>query len=329
MASLIRNVTNHFGSTSSKTSDVQLSLAVEKFQDERGKLHKFERELNRYLEAVITFDNATSRFFDALRSLQTGEWLESTGFDTLCREILNVRNNHWQRLKEQITEDVDLTSQRFDGMKLRIDRQAKIEDDYNRTNRNYRSAMKSENRMKTDQLRNQVDQLKSSLASANESLNRELPLFQRDIKSDYEKTIRDVVEVEAKFYKAFYKKCSGFAKKLKKASTNTNGTRQVPFSSVDGKRPDLQQTTRIQKNPKQFKVLYEATVIQDYHANNDDELTLIKGERVSIIDFQDGNESDKDEGWGYAQKKNGACGLIPLNFVNRIYENVQDSDDQN
>ena len=328
MASLIRNVTFHLGSGSGKTSDAQLAQAIESFRDEREKLTRFNREFQRYLDAMVTFDNAAFRFNDSIKALYNPTWNEVPGLEKLCLDFRTFRNDRLQTLKNQIIDDIQLTTVKFQAMKIRIDNQSQLEQNYNRTNRQYRSSMKSDNQSKIEQLKNEVHQLQSALKSANEELNNKLPQLQQELRTDYMKTIQDVFDNEGKYFKIFYKTCSRFVKNLKKKrspdsdeASDADIVNETGSSRKKGGKNKTHVELTAQPKRHKHKILYTAQVIQDYQAGNNDELSLSKDEYISMIRFEDMNDSERDEGWEYAQNAHGAIGLVPMNFITRLYDN--------
>ena len=72
------------------------------------------------------------------------------------------------------------------------------------------------------------------------------------------------------------------------------------------------------KRPK-FTVLYNVQVRKAYQAVNPDELSLVQGEILQVIELHQQNADEKDEGWEHARNEDGKIGLIPMNFVAGLY----------
>ncbi|KAI9317465.1 hypothetical protein BX666DRAFT_1937494 [Dichotomocladium elegans] len=67
------------------------------------------------------------------------------------------------------------------------------------------------------------------------------------------------------------------------------------------------------------KFVAKAIVLHPYDAENEDELSLLRGEYVSIID------KDADDGWWKGITERGATGVFPSNFVKEIEEETMAS----
>lgn len=337
MASLIRSVSSHFVN-SQRPDDVQLAQAIDRFQTEQHKLHRFKRELNKFLEAIVVFDDATFRFYEALRSLNNPTWEETTAMEQLIIEVRKTRNERLLALKNDLTTRIEQTTVKFDSINRRIDAQSATEQEYKKTTQRYQASLRNAS-SKSDRLRSEVDQLKSALRHRNEGLNRDLPNVQKDIRNDYKDITLDILDTEGKFYKKFYKTCSRFVKKSKKnmkarlnvePENNDAAQQQVLNSESNSKNIKPQnQTASITKPPK-FKILSSVKAIRPYEAINPDELSLFKGEIVSLIKYENLKDEEKDEGWEFAKKDNGDIGLIPMNFVERLsdHEDPFESDSQ-
>jgi hypothetical protein len=61
----------------------------------------------------------------------------------------------------------------------------------------------------------------------------------------------------------------------------------------------------------------KAIVLHPYTAENDDELTLIRGEYIDILDRQ------ADDGWWQGRNEKSQLGVFPSNFVKEIDDAVQ------
>lgn len=329
MASLLRNITTHFTGGSDKATDVQLARDFEQFESEQAKLAKFQREFNRYAEAILAFDNAAYRFFDAVQSLDNSGWKEPQLLVQSCLDIGRIRGEHLQNLNKQVTGNLDSTLKKFADMRVNIEVQRRLQHDYGKGRQKYQSSTKNEDSAKIDYLRNAMDQLKSALNLRNQELRESLPIFHRDIHDDHVKTITDLFDIHGKYHKSFNKICSNFVKqmqgkvaKLSNANVDNTGLIQEQVSTkLELGEQNLKSSPLSRPKDSDYRNLYEAQVRHDYTAENPDELNLVKGEFISVLAYENGDHENREEGWEYAKKADGTIGLFPINFIIRIYDN--------
>ena len=331
MASLLRSVSSHFGS-SGKPSDVQLAQSIEQFNAEREKLHRFKREFNKFLDAIVIFDNATFRFYEAMQALDKSNWKESSSLEQVVMDVRSTRNERLQTLKNETNKRLNVTTVKFDSMRDRINLQTNTEQDYKRVSRQHDVSMRGDSAVKTDRLRNDLNQLKSSLRDINKNLNRDLPDLQKEVRNDYADIILDVLDTEGKFYKKYYKTCSRFVKRTKKKlktpsnaeSEDTNLSEGAVLNSQNnGQHTQLQNDRATSSKRPKFTILYNVEVKKAYQAVNPDELNLVQGEILQVIELHQQNADEKDEGWEHARNEDGTIGLIPMNFVACLYSNTE------
>ncbi|CAF3469868.1 unnamed protein product [Rotaria socialis] len=329
--SFIRNFTEQITGSNAKTTDTDIVQAVSHFEDEQSKLSKFKREFDKYTQATLVFDNASIRFFEFIRSLTDASWSQTQTVDRLCIDLARVRGENLQSFNKQMHSSINLLFDKFDNMKGRIDEQTHLQADYDKTRRHYHASMKRDQQIKVDRLKTDLDQLKSALSLVNEKLRDNLAKFHADVQDYYVQTTIEVVGMHSKFYHAYYKICSAFAgRRPAKFSTNSdynenNHDKEMQSSSLSSTEDSHKKTpsaaSESPSRPIGYRVLHQARVIHDYEAENEDELDLVKDEYISIISFQNEDDNERDKGWEYAEKSNGAIGIFPANFAVRLYDN--------
>ena len=336
MASLFRNITTHFTGVNDKATDVQLARAFEQFESERAKLAKFQREFNRYAEAILTFDNAAYRFFDAVQSLENSGLKEPHLLVQSCLDIGRIRGEHLQNLNKQITANLDLSMKKFEEMRANIEVQRRLQHEYGKARQKFQSSTKNEDSVKIDHLRNEVDQSKSVLNLRNQELRESLPTFHREIHNEHVRTITDLFDIHGKYHKSFYKTCSYFVKQTegkRLKTSNKNGshgaTQENASTESDPGEQNRNHSPLSQPKDSNHRILYEALVRHDYTAENADELDLVKGELIVVLAYENADNEERDEGWEYAKKADGTIGLFPINFIVRVYDNERQTESPN
>lgn len=327
--SFLRSVTDQITGSGSKTTDTQLAQAIIRYEDEHAKLLKFQREFEKYTQAMIVFDNASHRFFDYIRSITDQTWPQQPTLVQSCIDMGRIRNEHLQQLHKDISLDMESAVILFGKMRNRIDQQNQLQHDYDKAHKQYRVSVKRDEQLKLDRLKNELDQLRSALNLLNKDLREELPQFHVNLRVQYMKVIIDLFNIDEKYYKNLQKLCSRSAKKFQGDSARVsnhieNGLQEEQRSSMiddDYKVPCS--PPPLQPKQRNYKVLHQARVVHDYKAEHDDEIDLIKDEYISVIAYliEEGYEHDK--GWEYAEKADGSIGLFPVNFAVRLYENEE------
>ncbi|KAI8330842.1 hypothetical protein BC941DRAFT_439707 [Chlamydoabsidia padenii] len=100
-------------------------------------------------------------------------------------------------------------------------------------------------------------------------------------------------------------------KKTVKSPTKEEGpTPVIPTTSSPATPPVIPTTAAATE--EQNKPLTKAIVLHPYDAENDDELTLIRGEYIDILDRQ------ADDGWWQGRNEKNQLGVFPSNFVKEI-----------
>jgi len=327
--SFFRNVTEQITGTNSKTTDIQIVQAINRFEDEHSKLLKFKREFDKYTQAILVFDNASHRFFDFIRLLTDSTWSQKATFVQSCIDMGRIRNEHLQQLHKDINLNINLNSNMFEKMKDRIDDQYRIQHDYDKTRKQYQSSIKRDDQIKIDRIKNDLDQLKSALNLLNSELRDELPKFHLDIQNNYIKIILELFDIHGKHYKNLQKLCSRSAKKLQndrltESNSTENDFRKEPrLSPINSDKTVPYDTPSSTSKQTDYKILHQARVIHDYKAENEDEIDLIKDEYIDVIAFQNEEDNERDKGWEYAEKSDGTIGLFPVNFAVRLYDNEE------
>lgn len=322
-----RNVTDQITGTNGKATDIHIAEAIVRFNDDHLKLIKFKREFDKYTQAILIFDNASHRFFDYIRSLTDSSWTQKPSFVQSCIDMGRIRNEHLQQLNRDINSDIDLSFDIFEKMKIRFEEQNRVQNDYDKIRKQYRSSIKRDEQLKSDRIKNELDQLQSALNLLNSELRHDLPQFQFDLQNHYVKTILDLFEIDGKYYENFEKLCSRSVQNLKRDhSTEPNGNeydtiKEVRSTTVGLNKKVPYSTPSSQNKPTDYRILHQARVIHDYKAENEDEIDLIKDEYISVISFQDDEDDEHDKGWEYGEKSDGTIGLFPVNFTVRLYDN--------
>lgn len=327
--SLFRSVADQITGSNGKITDSQLVQAINRFEDEHAKLLKFQREFDKYTQAMLVFDNASHRFFDYIRSLTDQTWPQQSTFFQSCIEMGRIRNEHLQQLHKDIHLDMQSANISFEKMKDRIDEQNQLQHDHDKIQKQYRASVKRDEQSKLDRLKNELDQLRSALNLLNSELRDELPQFHVNLRAQYMKIIVDLFEIDGKYHKNLQKLCSRSTKRIqgdssKESNHHQNGVQEETRSSIIGsdyKIPCSPPPSLI-KQPN-YRVLHQARVVHDYKAEHDDEIDLIKDEYISVITFLDEKEYEHDKGWEYAEKSDGSTGLFPVNFAVRLYDNEE------
>jgi hypothetical protein len=330
MAKFLRSVTDQIIGGGGKTTDIQIVQAVTHFEDEHSKLLKFKREFDKYTQAILTFDNASYRFFDSIRSLTGSTWSQQPILDQSCLDIGRIRGEHLHNLNKQIVSNIDLTLNTFKKMNERIDEQSRIQRDYDRTRKQYQSSIKHDEQTKIDRIQNDLDQLKSALHLVNQELRDDLPKFHLDLQNQYVQLFIELFGIHGKYSKTFHKLCSSFIEKIQgKKSTNSDTTndnnlkKETQSSSVMSEKKKRHYSPISQLKHTDYKILHQVHVIHDYKAEHEDEIDLIKDEYISVIAFHNSDDNEHDTGWEYGEKSDGTIGLFPVNFAVRLYENEE------
>jgi len=329
--SFFRSVTDQITGASSKTTDIEIVQAIDRFEDEHSKLVKFKHEFDKYTTAILVFDNASHRFFDFLRSLTDSTWSQKPTFVQSCIDMGRIRNEHLQQLHKDINSNISLSFNLFEKMKVRIDEQHRVQHDYDKIRKQYQSSIKRDELIKIDRIKNELDQLRSALNLLNSELRNDLPQTHIDLQNHYIKIILELFDIHGEYYKNFQKLCSRYIKKLKEdrvkeSNSNENDfTKQIESSAVDSDKKVPYYTPSLQPKQTDYKILHQARVIHDYKAENEDEIDLIKDEYISVISFQNEENNEHDKGWEYAEKSDGTIGLFPVNFAVRLYDNEKPS----
>jgi len=327
--SFFRNVTDQITGGNGKTTDVQISQAITRFDDDHSKLVKFKREFDKYTQAILVFDNASHRFFDFIRSLTDSTWSQKPTFIQSSIDMGRIRNEHLQQLHKDINSNINLSFDMFDKMKVRIDEQCRMQHDYDKICKQYRSSTKHDEQIKIDRIRNELDQLKSALNLLNNELRYDLPQLHVDLQNHYIKIILELFDIHGKYYKNSQKLCSRSIKQLQGdhlTESNINGhdlKKEARLSTINSNKKVPYSTSLSQRKRAEYKILHQARVIHDYKAENEDEIDLIKDEYIFVISFQNEENNEHDEGWEYAEKSDGTIGLFPINFAIRLYENEE------
>lgn len=76
---------------------------------------------------------------------------------------------------------------------------------------------------------------------------------------------------------------------------------------------------RFNETKHEYFIVGKAIVLHPYDAENEDELSLLRGEYVSIID------KEVDDGWWKGTTERGNTGVFPSNFVKEIEEETMAS----
>jgi hypothetical protein len=325
--SFFRNVTDQITGGGSKTTDIQITQAINRFEDEHSKLSKFKREFEKYTQAILVFDNASYRFNDFIRSLTDSTCSQQPALVQACLGIGRIRAEHLQQLHKEINSNIKLSFNKFDAMKLRIDNQDHIQRDYDKTRKQYQSSVKHDDQIKVDRIKNDLEQLKSALNAINNELRNDLPKFHVDLQDHYVEIIRELFDIHGKYHKNYHKLCSGFIKKIRRnhvPDSNNNDqddSKETQSSFIDSDMKTVDSTPLTQPKQTDYKILYQACVTHDYKAENDDEIDLIKDEYISVISFLNEEDNEHDKGWEYGEKSDGTIGLFPVNFIIRLYDN--------
>jgi hypothetical protein len=326
--SFFRNVTDQIIG-SSKTTDIQIVQAITRFDDEHSRLLKFKREFDKYTEAILKFDNASYRFYDFIRSLTDSTWSQQPTLVQTCLDIRRIRGDHLQQLNKDINSNIDLSFNKFNKMKARIDNQDRIQRDYDKTRKQYQSSVKHDEQTKVDRIKNELEQLKSALNFTNNELRDDLPKFHLDVHDDYTKIIAEVFDIHGKYYKNYYKLYSGFNKKFRQSQSQNshnndeNDSKEVQSSIIDSDTKKPYCTPLRRSKRKDYKILHQARVIHDYKAEHEDEIDLTKDEYISVVSFLNEKDGEHDKCWEYAEKADGSIGLFPINFAVRLYDNEE------
>ena len=324
--SFLRSVTDQITGSGSKTSDTQLAQAITRFEDEHAKLLKFQREFEKYTQAMLVFDNASHRFFDYIRSLTDQTWSQQPTFFQSCIDMGRVRNEHLQQLHKDISIDIESAVILFGKMRNRIDEQNQLQHDHDKAHKQYRTSVKRDEQLKLDRLKNELDQLRSALNLLNNDLREELPQFHVNLRAQYMRVIMDLFNIDEKYYKNLQKLCSRSVKKFhgdsaRDSNHSENGLREDKRSSlIDSDYKVPCSPPSLQPN---YKVLHHARVVHEYKAEHDDEIDLIKDEYISVIAYLNEEGYEHDKGWEYAEKTDGSIGLFPVNFAVRLYDNEE------
>ncbi|KAL0096655.1 hypothetical protein J3Q64DRAFT_1708765 [Phycomyces blakesleeanus] len=106
---------------------------------------------------------------------------------------------------------------------------------------------------------------------------------------------------------------------LKKAGTPKKSVEEshvepTPVVHTPPKVPEVPKSPAIVESPAQTEKpsFGKAIVLHPYDAENGDELSLIRGEYIDILD------RDADEGWWEGRNERGDVGVFPLNFVKEM-----------
>ena len=332
MANLLRSISDHFTMTNSKNIDSRLGQLIEQFDADHGRLSKFQREFQRYMKEFIRFDNASQQFSDSIINFINTKWNENRTLVTFTMDLARIRSEFSQILNRQFNENLSKISEKFVQYRKRIENHRRLQNDHEKTRRLHQTSSRNQEANRTDQLRNEFQQIESVLNSNIAQLTNDLIEFQRTLRSDQMDNVVDVFKLHRKYHRDYAKCCSKFVKQNRgKTSTSNdelNRTKESLQTSPEQEHRQTEVTTDNSTNriPK-YNVLYQTEVLQDYKPENDDELELIKGELISIIEFENKEFNECDSGWSFGMKSNGNFGLIPTNFVAPIYENHRNCDD--
>ena len=325
--SFFRNFTDQMTGGGGKTTDVQIIRAVNHFEGEHSKLQKFRREFDKYTQAILTFDNASHRFFDFTRSLLDSFQTQQRTLTQSCIDIGRIRNEHLKRLHAEINSNLDSLQHTFAKMRVRIDEQNRIQHDYDKTRKQYQASIKRDEQAKVIRLKAELAQLKSTLYLINSELRNDLENFHFDVQNYHVKIVLDLFDNHRKFYKNCRELCADFIKKLRENHLSnpendvSNFEKETRLTTGTSDETIRLGTSVSQTKQTSYKILHQARVIHDYYAEYDDEIDLVKDEYISVISFHNEEDNQRDVGWEYAEKSNGLIGLFPVNFVVRIYDN--------
>jgi len=202
-------------------------------------------------------------------------------------------------------------------MQVRIDGQARVQQDYDKIRRQYQAILKKDDQqLKADRIKKELDQLRSALNIFNTELHDELPAFQTKLQDNYIEIIVELFTIHGKYYKTLQKICSRSIKKFRGSQlTESNDFENETNYKIPYQNPP------IPPRQKRYKILYDSRVIHDYKAENDDEIDLKQDEYITVIAYSNTEEFERDQGWEYGRKSDGTIGLFPLNFTTRVYEN--------
>ncbi|KAL7332967.1 hypothetical protein PS15p_201938 [Mucor circinelloides] len=98
-------------------------------------------------------------------------------------------------------------------------------------------------------------------------------------------------------------------------SEATSPTAFVPSVPAFTASEDVPEKKPAAEEKKQEKSLGKAIVLHPYDADNEDELSLLRGEYVDILD------RNADDGWWKGKNERGESGVFPSNFVKELEEN--------
>ncbi|CAF1029313.1 unnamed protein product [Adineta ricciae] len=317
--------------SSYKTTDIQITQAIRRFEEENEKVNRFKHEFEKYIQAKLLFENASNRFLDFLCSLNdSSTWSQQRKLIQTNHEIGRNLTENIRQLQGQIVLTLNTAMNYCTSMQAYVHNQKEVQRGHDKKNRQYQSSIKHKDQMKIDQDKNELDQLRSALDLANDDIRQELPKFHQNLQNQFIEIIKDVFYINGKFYKKTYKSYSHLTKSLR-GDVSINGhkigndSKLDMYSSISDYHTKNERSSTLTRATKRtdYKVLHRARVIHDYKAENNDELDLTKDTVISVISWE--NEADNvcDRGWEYAQKSDGTVGLFPVNFATRIYENEE------